>query len=287
MTRWIFTIAACLWITGAARDGFDNWVAATVLPPLQTETSVTVLDRHGGLLRAYTIADGRWRLPVDLSGVDPTYLEMLIRFEDKRFYTHNGVDPLAMARAAGQAIGTGRIVSGGSTLTMQVARLLENGSTGRWAGKLRQIRVALALERTLGKDEILTLYLNHAPFGGNIEGLRAASYAYFDRPPRRLTAAQAALLVALPQSPEARRPDRAPLAATAARDRVLHRLQGDRLLDAATVTGATRDLVLATRHAFPVVSPHLADRAVASAPRAGVHHLTIDKTVQQALVFSA
>ena len=132
----------------------------------------------------------------------------------------------AVLRAGWQALASGHIVSGGSTLTMQVARLLEDGPTGAWAGKLRQTRLALALERHLTKAEILTLYLNRAPYGGNIEGLRAASRAYFGKDPRRLTPAQAALLVALPQSPETRRPDRFPEAARAARDRVLARMAG-------------------------------------------------------------
>ena len=283
MTRAVLALALCLWGLGAARDGVDAWVDATVLPPLTGDSSVEVLDRNGDTLRAYTMADGRWRLPVTPDQVDPAYLRMLIRYEDKRFHDHNGVDLLAMLRAAGQALRGGEIISGGSTLTMQVARLLEDGSTGRWVGKLRQIRVALALERRLSKDEILTLYLDHAPFGGNIEGVRAASFAYFDRPPARLTPAQAALLVALPQSPEARRPDRAPQAATAARDMVLARLQGDGLLDSATVAAAMRNPVIPTRHGFPAVAPHLSDRAVAEEPLARLHRLTIDRSLQVAL----
>ncbi|MFG5384434.1 penicillin-binding protein 1C [Yoonia sp. R2-816] len=283
MTRWVFILALALWAGAIARDGLDRWVDATVLPPLQVAVSTELRDRNGHLLRAYTVADGRWRLPVTVEEVDPTYLQMLIRYEDKRFDHHNGVDPLAMTRAIGQALWNGKVVSGGSTLTMQVARLLEDGSTGRWSGKLRQIRVALALERHLNKDEILALYLNRAPFGGNIEGVRAASYAYFDRPPRRLTPAQAALLVALPQSPETRRPDRAPDTATAARDMVLQRLHSDGLLDDATVTAAMRDPVRPTRHILPAFAPHLADRAVTERPDSNRHDLTLHLPLQVAL----
>jgi penicillin-binding protein 1C len=129
--------------------GFDRWVATTELPPLALDTSVEVLARDGRLLRAYTVADGRWRLAVDPAEVDAGYLAMLIAYEDRRYYDHAGVDPLAMARALAQAVLHGRRVSGASTLTMQVARLLEDGATGTWAGKLRQVRVALALERAL------------------------------------------------------------------------------------------------------------------------------------------
>ena len=136
MIRWVLALAAGLWAAAAARDGVDRWVDATVLPSLALTTSVEVVDRNGDLLRAYTMADGRWRLLVSLHAVDPTYLALLIRYEDKRFYDHAGVDPLAMLRAMGQALRSGRVVSGGSTLTMQVARLLENGGTGEIAGAL-------------------------------------------------------------------------------------------------------------------------------------------------------
>ncbi|WP_444667603.1 transglycosylase domain-containing protein [Cereibacter changlensis] len=208
--RWFIAAAAGLWLAAVAQDGVTGWIARTDLPPLALETSVEVVARDGSLLRAYTVADGRWRMAVTPGAVDAGYLAMLVNYEDKRFRQHPGIDLRAMARAVGQAVWNGRVISGGSTLTMQVARLLEESGTGKVAGKLRQMRVALALERRLGKDEILSLYLLLAPFGGNLEGVRAASIAYFGKEPGRLTPAEAALLVAIPQSPEGRRPDRAP-----------------------------------------------------------------------------
>ncbi|MFQ6552189.1 penicillin-binding protein 1C [Aestuariibius insulae] len=283
MRRWIFSLAIALFAIAAVRDGLDRWIDATVLPPLEASSSVEVLDREGQLLRAYTMQDGRWRLPVRLEDVDSGYLEMLIRYEDKRFYAHQGVDPIAMLRSGVLALRHREITSGGSTLTMQVARLLEDGSTGRWEGKLRQIRVALALERVMSKDEILTLYLNHAPFGGNIEGVRAASRAYFDKPPKRLTVAQSALLVALPQSPEARRPDRAALSATHARDAVLSRLHDAGLLDESALAEGIRLPVDGVRHPFPTIAPHLSDRAIGEDTHAQKHHLTIDRDFQISL----
>lgn len=123
---------------------------------------------------------------------------------------------------------------------MQVARLLEDGTTGRWAGKLRQMRVALALERRLSKDQILTLYLTHAPYGGAAEGIRAATYSWFGKEPNRLTPAEAALLVALPQSPGRRRPDRFPDAASEARNRVLARMQRQGIVTAEQAEAARR-----------------------------------------------
>lgn len=279
----LLILALTLFVTAVARDQFDAWVEATDLPRLSVETSVEVLDRNGVLLRAYTVADGRWRLNTSLAATDPDYIKMLIAYEDKRFYSHAGVDLTAMLRASYQALTRGKIVSGGSTLTMQVARLLEAGSTGKWSGKLRQIRVALALERRLSKAEILTLYLNHAPFGGNLEGLRAATRAYFGKSPRRLTPAQAALLVALPQAPESRRPDRHAKAAKAARARVLARMVGAKILDAETSDGAKTEPIPAQKHPFPALAPHMSDRALTGAPLKATHHLTLDATLQRQL----
>jgi penicillin-binding protein 1C len=259
------------------------WVARTELPPLVPETSVEVLARDGSLLRAYTVADGRWRLGVDAGRVDPTYLAMLLAYEDKRFYRHGGVDPLALLRAGGQALLRGRVTSGGSTLTMQVARLIEEGPTGTWAGKLRQIRLALALERALSKEEILALYLHHAPMGGNLEGLRAGTFAWLGREADRLTEAQAALMIALPQSPAARQPDRHPDRARAARDRVLGRAQAAGVISAETYEGALREAVPMARRSFPAHAPHLGDRLRAAEPDRRIHRTTLDRPLQIAL----
>ena len=279
----LLVLALSLLVAAAARDGFDRWVDTTELPTLMAETSVEVLDRSGVLLRAYTVADGRWRLNTTVDRVDPDYIQMLITYEDKRFYSHAGVDLRAMLRAAYQAATRGEIISGGSTLTMQVARLLEDSGTGRWTGKLRQIRLALALERQLSKDEILTLYLNRAPFGGNLEGIRAATRAYFAKDPRRLTPAQAALLVALPQSPETRRPDRHAEAAGAARSRVLARMMREGILSDDTANGAESETVPTRKHAFPALAPHMSDRALVQAPLQSIHQLTLDATLQKQL----
>ena len=263
--------------------GVERWVATTELPPLALETSVEVLARDGALLRAFTVGDGRWRLAVTADRVDPTYLAMLIAFEDRRFFDHGGVDVWALARAAWQAVRHGRLVSGGSTLTMQVARLLEDGSTGSWAGKLRQVRLALALERSLSKDEILALYLHHAPMGGNLEGVRAASLAWFGKGPERLTEAEAALLVALPQAPALRSPDLHPEAARAARDRVLARAEAAGVIGADAANAARREPVPRERRGFPRLAPHLAERLRAAEPERGVHRTTLDASLQAAL----
>jgi penicillin-binding protein 1C len=281
--RWLIALAFGLWLAALGRDSFDTWIDATVLPPLAVETSVEVLDRDGTLLRPYTVADGRWRLALPPDKVDPLYLRMLLAYEDRRFRDHPGVDARSMLRAVLQAAWNGRVVSGGSTLTMQVARLLEEGTTGEVAGKLRQMRVALALERRLTKDQILQLYLHLAPFGGNLEGVRAASISYFGKEPARLTPAEAALLVAIPQSPESRRPDRAADRAGAARNRVLSRAMGKGVIDADTAAAALREAVPGLRKPFPALAPHLADRARDEEPQTLAHTLTIDGRLQRKL----
>ena len=276
----VFALAAGLFLAGLGRDLADQWIDTTDLPSLSLQSSVEVVDRRGALLRVYTVADGRWRLGLRLADVDPAFVAALLSYEDKRFYQHSGVDTRAMLRALAQAVWQGHVSSGGSTITMQVARLLEASGTGHWAGKLRQIRLALALERRLSKAEILTLYLKLAPYGGNLEGLRAATLAYFGKEPLRLTPAQIALLVAIPQSPEARRPDRTVAAATDARDRVLARARRDGLIDNDQLRAARSEVVPAARRSFPALAPHMADRVLAETPGPSRHQLTLDKTLQ-------
>jgi penicillin-binding protein 1C len=221
------------------------WIAS--LPPLPfadaRKVSTTILDRNGKLLRAFAMADGRWRLPAHAKDVDPGYLNLLLNYEDRRFRSHIGVDPLAMGRAAFQLVTRGHIVSGGSTITMQVARLMEPRQERSVSAKLRQMVRAVQLERKLSKDEILDLYLTLAPFGGNLEGVRAASFAYFGKEPKRLSLAESALLVALPQSPETRRLDRHPQAARAARDRVISRMVADGRVSADDAVQAKHEAV--------------------------------------------
>ena len=249
------------------------------------EVSTTIIDRHGKLLRAYAMADGRWRLPVHAAiDVDPTYLKLLFAYEDRRFHSHAGVDPLALGRAAFQLVTRGHIVSGGSTITMQLARLMEPRRQRSVSAKLRQIVRAIEIERQMSKSQILDLYLAMAPFGGNLEGIRAASIAYFGKEPKRLSLSESALLVALPQSPENRRLDRYPNAARAARDRVLDRMVEDGVVSDADATSAKAAPVPRLRRPMPILAPHSADQAMASTARnTPVIALTLDASLQQAL----
>lgn len=254
-------------------------------PPLPqaSELSTLVLDRHGRLLRAFTTPDGRWRMPVEPDDVDPRYLAMLMAFEDRRFYDHAGVDPRALVRVGVTMLMHQRIVSGGSTLTMQVARLLDGRHERTAPGKLRQMVRALQLEDRMEKSEILRLYLRLAPFGGNIEGVRAASLAYFGKEPRHLSIGEAALLVALPQSPEWRRPDRGAKRAEIARNRVLDTAAEAGVITQAEAERAKLERVPTARRPFPKLAPHLSESEIARQPDRHIHRLTLDADVQASL----
>ncbi|MGE0152511.1 MAG: penicillin-binding protein 1C [Reyranellaceae bacterium] len=229
------------------------------------DRSTLVLDADGKVLRAFTSRDERWRLLATPQDVDPLFLKLLLAYEDRRFRWHPGVDPLSAVRAAGQYVAHGEIVSGASTLTMQTARLLEPHSRDL-AGKLFEMARALQLELRYSKQEILTLYLTLAPYGGNLEGVRAAALAYLGKEPRRLTPAEAALLVALPQSPERRRPDLRPDLARRERNWVIEVLAGRGALSAAQRADAVDQPVPAERRALPFLAPHLALALAGEAP---------------------
>jgi penicillin-binding protein 1C len=254
-------------------------------PPLERLASVSTLvtDKDGRVLRAYTTPEGSWRLPVELGAVDPKLIRFLLSYEDQRFRLHPGVDPLAVGRASLQAVGHGRIVSGASTITMQLARLLEP-SPRNLGAKLSEMARAVQIEERLSKDEILAAYLTFAPYGGNLEGIRAASLAYFGKEPMRLTDAEAALLVALPQAPESVRPDRAAKVAQAARDKVLRLLAERGVISEAALSAALTEPVPDARQPFPMSAPHLADRLRREAPGASLIQSTLDDDLQRALL---
>lgn len=227
------------------------------------DRSVIVTANDGALLRAFASKDGRWRLPVKPAQVDARYQRMLLAWEDHRFRDHPGVDPLAMLRAAYQLAAEARVVSGASTISMQVARLMEPRER-TFGAKVLQMARALQLEWHLTKDEILERYLTLAPYGGNLEGVRAASFAWFGKEPKNLTVGEAALLVALPQSPERRRPDRFPQIAKAARDRVIDTLADRGLFTARDALEAKQEPIPDRRQRFPFHAPHLAQGLLAA-----------------------
>jgi len=252
-------------------------------PPIHraADVSAIVTDRNGYWLHAFTTKDGRWRFSADLDQIDPAFIREMIAVEDKRFWTHWGVDLLAVARAGRSAALSGRIVSGASTITMQTARLLEPRDR-HLGSKIIEMLRSFQLERRLTKREILELYLTMAPYGGNLEGVRAASLVYFGREPDRMTSAERAMLIALPQAPEARRPDRRRVAAAKARSMILKRLVAEDALDPATAAEAEDAPVIGRRKAFPRFAYHAAaERARERRGAVSAIETTIDIVKQQ------
>ncbi|MBS0194809.1 MAG: penicillin-binding protein 1C [Proteobacteria bacterium] len=226
------------------------------------DASVLVVARDGTPLRAFPDSEGIWRYPTTPEEVSPLYLQALLTYEDRWFWRHPGINPVALVRAAGQWARNGRIVSGGSTLTMQVARIIDPaaGNDRSLASKLRQILRALQLEAHLSKRQILTLYLDRAPFGGTIQGVQAASWAYLGKPAKQLSHAEAALLAVLPQTPSRLRPDRNAALARAARDKLLQRMADLHEWTRAQVADARIEPVVTRQLQQPMLAALLAQR---------------------------
>ncbi|MCP1481091.1 penicillin-binding protein 1C [Pseudomonas chlororaphis] len=237
------------------------WLADRIWPlPLpKDDLARVVLAEDGTPLWRFADANGVWRYPVRTDEVSPYYLDALLTYEDRWFYSHLGVNPMALARAAWQNLTGGRVLSGGSTLSMQVARLLDPHSR-TWHGKLRQLWRTAQLEWHLSKQQILTLYLNRAPFGGTLQGVAAASWAYLGKSPQHLTHAEAALLAVLPQAPSRLRPDRHAARAQAARDKVLQRLAQFQVWPQSAVAEALQEPLLLAPRLEPSLAPLLARR---------------------------
>ncbi|WP_145576617.1 peptidoglycan glycosyltransferase PbpC [Yersinia alsatica] len=259
------------------------WLADRLWPLPLTEAQVArvVVAEDGTPLWRFADADGVWRYPVSLHDVSPYYLQALLTFEDRWFYRHPGVNPLSLIRAAGQDLRAGKILSGGSTLSMQVARLIDPHPR-TLLGKLRQVWRTAQLEWHFSKDQILEIYLNRAPFGGTLQGIGAASWTYLGKPPSQLTPAEAALLAALPQAPSRLRPDRYPLRAKAARDKVLTRLAGYQVWSAQQVADIKQEDIWLAPRQVPQLAPLLA-RRLTSGNQREVIQTTLDAGLQRQL----
>ncbi len=255
--------------------------------PGTRDISVVVTARDGSPLRAFADRNGVWRYPATPDEVSPLYLQALLGYEDHWFWYHPGINPIAMLRAAAQLARSGHIVSGGSTLTMQVARIIDpklhGVGTRSVGGKLRQVLRAVQLEAHLSKRDILTLYLERAPFGGTIEGVETASWAYLGKPAARLSYAEAALLAVLPQAPSRLRPDRHPEAAQGARDKLLQRMADRGVWTQAQVNDARIETVVSRQLRNPMDAALLARRLHAAHPRMQRIATTLDASLQRAL----
>lgn len=276
------TLTYARWLLAALLAGLLCADLLFPLPQAQLEQRgvQSVLARDGTPLRAFPDARHVWRHPVRLEEVSPRYIDAVLAYEDRFFYWHFGTNPVALLRASGQWLRHGEIVSGGSTLSMQVARML-TPIPRSVTGKLLQIFRAVQLELHLSKREILELYLAYAPMGGVLEGVEAASRAYLGKPSLSLSHGEAALLAVLPQAPSRLRPDRYPQAAQAARDKVLQRLAAH--WSERVIADARMEPVIAQAVREPLLAPLFAERMRRRHPGTPRIESTLDAAAQSLL----
>ncbi len=276
-SRWLWLAGAILLLWGLVVAADRLWP----LPLKEVNPARVVVDEQGTPLWRFADSDGIWRYPVTIEEVSPRYLEALIQYEDRWFWDHPGVNPFSVLRAAWQDLTSGRVVSGGSTLTMQVARLLDPHPR-TFGGKIRQLWRALQLEWHLSKRDILTLYLNRAPFGGTLQGVGAASWAYLGKSPAQLSYSEAALLAVLPQAPSRLRPDRWPGRAEAARNKVLARMETQGVWSAKQVRESREEPVWLAPRQMPQLAP-LFSRMMLGKSRDDKIVTTLDAALQRQL----
>ncbi len=257
-----------------------NWCFPLPTEKLQPVPSTVVLDRNGYWLRAFTAPDDMWRMPeTSLSAVSPQLQTAILTYEDRWFYQHWGINPAALLSAAFDNLKARKIVRGGSTITMQLARLMEP-KRRTLSNKLIEMFRALQLELTYTKSEILTFYINMLPYGGNIVGSAAASRLYFNKPQSALSLGEAALLAAIPNSPESLRPERFPERAREARTKVLLRLKNAGKISAQQMAEAEQEPIPTKRYPLPFKAPHLCRRLAKQHPFQSTIHTTVDVRYQ-------
>jgi penicillin-binding protein 1C len=270
--------AAIVLLAGAAAFCVCWWAFPFPKDKLRLPIGSRVMDRDGNVLLELVAQDGQWRQPVKLAGISPWVAKATLAVEDRHFYDHHGVDIAAIARAAGQDIRAGKTISGASTITMQLCRMVEPRPRSPWSKCVQAFR-ALQLERLAAKDEILELYLSDAPYGGNIRGVEAASRIYFGKSAGKLSLAEAALLAGLPQSPGRYRPDRFPDAALKRREMVLRRMAQEGAIDHEQLSAALAEPLNLARPAPPEMARQACWLALHRRPAGG--RTTIDSRIQR------
>ncbi|PIE86103.1 MAG: penicillin-binding protein 1C [Bacteroidia bacterium] len=252
--------------------------------PLFNDPTCTVLeDCKNNLIGAHIAADSQWRFP-ELDSVPEKFEKAIIQFEDKRFYYHIGFDIVAICRAMLQNISHGKIKSGGSTISMQTIRLARKGKARTLSEKIIELFLSMRLEMAKSKKEILALYASHAPFGGNIVGLGAASWRYFQRSPFQLSWAESALLAVLPNSPSLIHPGRNRKTLLKKRNRLLKKLKDKNIIDAETYELSIEEEIPEKPKAFPHLAPHLLqeiDSKIKNNTQKSVFKTTINSSFQR------
>jgi penicillin-binding protein 1C len=260
--------------------GLILWFWFSLPKPLfQDPTSTVLQDYQGELLSARIAADGQWRFPEN-NEMPEKFEQAILQFEDRHFYKHPGVNPLSLIRAIRQNVEAGKIVSGGSTITMQLIRLSRKGKPRTIFQKLIEMILALRAELRYSKEEILALYASHAPFGGNVVGLEAASWRYYNRPPSNLSWAETAALAVLPNAPALIYPGKNNEAFRKKRDWLLKKLRDNQIIDPLTYELAVEEPLPDIPHKLPQLTPHLTNRAIAEGYRGELITTSINSRLQ-------
>ena len=241
--------------------------------------SIIITARDGSILHAFLSRDDKWRMYAELTEITPTLREAILFKEDKYFWYHPGFNPIAMVRAAGRNLLTGKRTSGASTITMQTIRLLEPRDR-TYGSKLIELFRAVQLEVHYSKEEILQLYLNLIPYGGNIEGLKSASLLYFGKPPALLSLAELTTLTIIPNRPSSLRLGVHNALVVQERNRWLARFRARQLFDDTAIADALNEPLVAYRRAAPQLVPHLSRRLRAENPDQPIIHSTLNPTIQ-------
>jgi penicillin-binding protein 1C len=285
--RLLLVTASGLAALVAAAAGWIAWPLPRTLTAAPRATSLVIEDRHGLVLRTTRAPDGSRTRWLPLSAMDPQLIQAFVALEDRRFFSHHGVDVRAVLRALSQDVTGGRVVSGASTITMQLARLLRPAGHGV-ASKLAQALWALRLERHLGKQAILEQYLNRVPLGQGAVGVSAAAALYFDGSATRLSVGQAALLAGLASAPSSDNPLVAPARARERRATALRRMVAMGYLDAGESARGNAEPVLVTHGHAPFLAPHFTIQVLqraedAGLPLTGTWRTSLDLQLQTAL----
>ena len=219
-------------------------------------TSTVIVSRENKLLGAKIARDGQWRFPEN-NNVPEKFKTCLIQFEDEHFYKHPGFNPVAIAKAFKANISAGRVVRGGSTITQQVIRLSRKNTERTYVEKVKELILATRLEFREDKEEIISLWANHAPYGGNVVGLEAASWRYFNRSPENLSWAESATLAILPNAPTLIYPGKNQEKLLVKRDRLLKKLLNNQIIDSLTYDLSIQEELPPKAYAIPQIAPHL------------------------------
>jgi len=258
---------------------FDRVIFPLPVEKLHRDNAHFVYDRNGRLLNCFASSDHFWRIPVELEKISPNLIEAVIATEDRFFYQHPGFNPISLAQAAIDNIKAGKVVRGGSTITMQIARMIEPKKR-TVPGKLIEIYRAVQLELRYSKKELLSIYFNLVPYGGNIEGVGAAAYFYFCKTPGQLSWSEAAILTAIPGSPNKFRPDLSRDGCRDRRDRILAHLKNRSVIDERTYNAAVGEEIPAARYERPFVAPQFCQSIITDYPAIPELTTTIDLDLQ-------